>query len=386
MRRKDQKRAKDAPKPLVKTFRYRVKDSSTDGRVLRRMARSVNTVWNHCNAAQVHAMRVANGYEVKWPNDQQLQDLTRGSSKMLGISSQTVQAVCEEYSTRRKQFNKAKLRFRGRKALGWVPFKNQTFTLDQRGNCAVYCGHTFRLWKHRDLPVGSRIKSGSFSQDARGRWYCNVVIEYLPIARRGNERVGIDLGLKDTATLSIGDKVVNARIYARHEAALASAQRANKKKRVTALSAKIANVRKHHLHTKTKEIADRFGFIAVGDVSGKWLQSSNGKSSADAATGMFRNLLRYKAIERGAVFIDVSEHLTTQVCSVCGAVGGPKGTKDLEVREWACDCGAVHDRDVNSAKNILRIGLDTLVEGAPLGAVGDSGHRPLRSPGLQAGE
>lgn len=380
MRRKDQIRQKDGPKPLVKTFRFRVKDSSTDGRVLSRMARSVNAVWNHCNAAGLHAIKFANGYEIKWPDDKALQDSTRGASRLLGISSQTIQAICEEHSARRAQFKKAKLRFRGRKSLGWVPFKNQTFKLDTRGNTAVYCGHTFRLWKHRDLPGGSRIKSGSFSQDARGRWYCNVAVEYLPISRVGNESVGIDLGLKDTATLSTGDKVVNARVYAKHETGLACAQRAGKTRRARAINAKIANVRKDFLHNETTKIADRFGFIAVGDVNGKWLQASNGKSSADAATGMFRNLLRYKAVERGAVFIDVSEHLTTQTCSDCGAIGGPKGTQGLEIREWICECGAVHDRDVNSAKCILRIGLDTLVEGAPLSAKGK------RSPGLQAGE
>jgi putative transposase len=51
--------------------------------------------------------------------------------------------------------------------------------------------------------------------------------------------------------------------------------------------------------------------------------------------------------------VDTSEHLSTQTCSGC--VGGPKGLKGLEIREWTCDaCGAVHDRDVNAARNILR--------------------------------
>ena len=82
---------------------------------------------------------------------------------------------------------------------------------------------------------------------------------------------------------------------------------------------------------------------------------------------MSRNMLRYKAIARAARFVDTSEYLSTQVCSECGSVGGPKGLKDLGIREWVCgDCGAVHDRDVNAARNILRLGRQTLAEGSSI--------------------
>ena len=68
---------------------------------------------------------------------------------------------------------------------------------------------------------------------------------------------------------------------------------------------------------------------------------------------------------RAATFVDVSEHLSTQICSDCGAVGGPKGSAGLEIREWFCgECGVVHDRDVNAARNILRLGCETLAGGS----------------------
>ena len=358
-------------------MKYRVKDSSSDGRDLRHMSRSSNVVWNHCNAAQIHALR----HNQKWPTEKDLQDSTRGSGKLLGISSQTVQAICEEYAARRRQFKKSKLRFRGRKSLGWVPFKGQTFVFDGATNSVVYCGRIFKLWKHRDLPDGAKIKCGSFSEDARGRWYCNVSVEYERTAQRTNEAVGIDLGLKHTATLSTGEAIDNTRLFARYEIELGAAQRANKSRRAQAINAKIANSRKDFLHKETTKIVNRFGFIAVGNVSGKWLQATNGKSSADAATGMTRSFLRYKAIARGAILADVSEYLSTQTCSDCDAVGGPKGTQGLEIREWKCShCGSIHDRDVNAAKNILRVGLDTLFEGAPLKV------KAVRSSSLQGGE
>ena len=385
------------PGPLYKTFRFRVKDA-TSGKHLTRMARGVNTVWNHCNGAQTHALE----HNATWPTSRQLQDLTKGSGALLGISSQTVQAVCQEYAARRKQAGKAKLRWRGKGSLGWVPFKDQTFELD--GTVAIYAGHRFHLWKHRDLE--GRIKWGSFAEDARGRWYCNIVCEIEPPKERHPScvAVGGDLGLKTWLTLSTGKKIEHPRAYRTLEAELAAAQRANKKRRVRAIHARIANVRRDFLHKETTKIADEFGAIFIGNVSASRTRSArsgiithrrslvpdrppgvrdmavNGKSASDASWGLSHSLLRYKAIARGGVYGDVSEYLSTQACSECHTLGGPQGAEGLVIREWTCgQCGSVHDRDVNAARNILRAGLRTLAEGAPAeGRVG--------SPALQGGE
>jgi len=80
---------------------------------------------------------------------------------------------------------------------------------------------------------------------------------------------------------------------------------------------------------------------------------------------MSHNMLRYKAMARAATFVDVSEHLTTQTCPDCLAVGGPKGTAVLEIRGWARGCGGmVHDRDMAAARNVVRLGCQALSEGS----------------------
>src|SRR5215475_14827626 len=84
-------------KPLVKTLRYRVKDG-VSGRHLNAAARAVNMVWNHCNGAQRHALK----HNTKWPTTGQLQRLTAGAGRLIGIPAQTVQRVCEEYIDRRR--------------------------------------------------------------------------------------------------------------------------------------------------------------------------------------------------------------------------------------------------------------------------------------------
>lgn len=343
---------------VLRTLRYRVKDRASS-RQLDTAARAVSLVWNHCNAMQRHALK----HNQRWPNGVAFRASTRSASRYLGIPAQTIQAVCEEYFERRRGARKAKLRWRGKRSLGWVPFKNQTVRID--GSVVHFNGTRIRLWLHR--PLGGKVKSGSFSQDARGRWYCNVVVEVemQPNGKTGS--VGIDLGLKTLATLSTGEKIDHPRVYRTLEAKLAMAQRAGKMRLVRTVNAKVANTRKDFLHKKTTTLADRFGCIMVGNASARWQQQTNGKSAADASWGIFRNLLRYKAIARGAVYMDVPEAFTTQVCSACGALpeGRPKGIADLGIRQWICGgCGATHDRDVNAAINIARLGHQALAEGA----------------------
>ena len=237
-------------------------------------------------------------------------------------------------------------------------------------------GNTFRVFHSRTLPE-EKIKDGSnFSRDSRGNWFLNIVIDVACAAeaRQPVKGVGIDLGLKDFAALSIGKKIGAQRIYRDAEAALAVAQRAGKKKRVKAIHAKVANRRGDFHHKLSIRIVREFDYIAVGNVNAAGLaKTSMAKSVLDAGWSSFRTQLAYKAVKHGAWFEEVNEAFSSQVCSDCGALPAsrPKGIADLGIRNWMCsDCGCVHDRDVNAAKNILnksgfRAGHGTPVVGIP---------------------
>src|SRR4030095_11074154 len=147
------------------TYRYRIKDS-TSGAHLGRMAGAINYVWNYCNEASLLAFR----RDKTFLSAYELHKLTAGTSKALRLSANTIQQVCTEYATRRKQFKKLKLKWRSKKrSLGWIPFKAACMKLE--GDTVTYCGCRFRLWLSR--PVEGVIKTGSFTQDARGQWYIN---------------------------------------------------------------------------------------------------------------------------------------------------------------------------------------------------------------------
>ena len=181
--------------------------------------------------------------------------------------------------------------------------------------------------------------------------------------------VGIDLGLKEFATLSTGEKIENPRHFRRLEEKLGKAQRARKKRQAANIHARIVNTRRDFLHKLSHRLVQEFDYIAVGNVSAsKLAKTSMAKSVLDASWSSFRAQLAYKAIRHGATFEEVNESWSTQTCNACGVIAGPRGRAGLNERSWTCGCGTTHDRDVNAAKNILLrgSGQGTPVEGIPV--------------------
>jgi putative transposase len=349
----------------TKTLRLRIKDKHA--KVLSAMAREVNQVWNFCNETSHRAIRERH----QWLSGYDLQKLTNGFSKCDGvqIGSPTVQQVCEDYAKARKQFKKAKLRWRvsnpqsSKYSLGWIPFKARA--LQYKAGQIIFAGQRFSLWDSYGLS-NYEMRAGSFSEDSRGRWYLNVVVKVQTQATTATASVGIDLGLKEAAVAS-DEQRIEGRFYRKLEGRLGLAQRARQKQRVRAIHAKIANQRKDMLHKFSTEMVRNYGAIFVGDVaSAKLVKTKMAKSTLDAGWASLKTMLEYKSHQAGVVFDVVNESYTTQTCSCCGSIAAssPKGRAGLRIREWTCsNCGAAHDRDVNAAKNILAAGLRRLAEG-----------------------
>jgi hypothetical protein len=324
-------------------------------RELARQARAVNLVWNFCGETQERARC----YNKRWPTGYDLIGLTHGVSRDLGLHSDTVQAVCKQFAKSRDAC-KRRPRWRGRKSLGWIPFQASR-AIHVNGDTVVFLKRRYRFWNSRELE--GRICCGCFAQDARGQWYINLDLEVPEKRDCGPGEIGIDLGLKTLAALSTGEKIANPHHFARYIEKLAVAQRAGRKKQARAIHARIANCRRHFHHVASARLVRANRRISVGNVGSSGLaKTSMAKAVLDAGWSQLRSQLRYKAIRHGAEYVEVDERFTTQVCSGCGAVSGPQGIAGLEVRDWCCvGCGVVHDRDVNSAINILISGRNAVL-------------------------
>ncbi len=133
---------------MITTWRFRIKDSGHEKTILEKMARSVNKVWNLCKEKQVKALEEnstkkildkTTGLEKEVRNYISSFDFDKkfsGKSKEYGLHSQTLQAITKEYATRVRQFGKT-LRWRGRRSLGWIPFKASGVQLKE--GRVIYC-------------------------------------------------------------------------------------------------------------------------------------------------------------------------------------------------------------------------------------------------------
>ena len=327
------------------------------------MASEVNYVWNYVNDLCFKNLQ----RKQQFLSAYDIAKYTKGTSKECHLHSQTVQAVTEEFVIRRKQFKKAKLKWRvsnkksARRSLGWIPFKK--VAVKYANGYVQYGKYQFKLWDSYGLSK-YQIKTGSFVKDSRGRWYVCLVVDNVPqIKSHGKTSIGIDLGLKDLATCSDGVKLKAPKIYRQYEQKLGIAQRAKNKKRVKAIHAKIKYIRQNMLHQFSHKLVTKHAAIFVGNVNAKALaQTKLAKSVLDAGWSMFRIMLKYKCENAGVWFEEVNEAYTTQTCSCCGSrYSSPKGRAGLGIREWQCmECGILHDRDINSALNILALGHERL--------------------------
>lgn len=338
------------------TLRYRIKDE-VSGKHLQTIGYAVNFVWNFCNHSN----------QERWAKFRKtfsafdLNKLTSGCAKDLCLHSQSVQAVCEEYAKASKQVKQIKLKWRSHnRSLGWIPFKASGVKI--KNDAITYGGREFKFWLSR--PVNGKVRFGSFAQNSKGHWFVNLVVEATADKRpiTGKE-VGIDLGLKTLATLSDGIELSRANLTRKFEQQLAIAQRAKKKKRVKAIHCKIKNKRKDWNHKTTTSLVREYDKIVVGNVSSsKLMKTRMAKSVSDAGWADFKAMLGYKAIGLGVAYHEVNESFSTVTCSDCKGRTGPKGLHSLGVREWVCiDCGSMHLRDVNAAKNILSFSVQDIV-------------------------
>ena len=346
----------------AKTLRLRVKDKHAP--LLRRMAREVNTVWNYCNQTDKDHWRKyrkhLTGYD--------LNRLCTGSSTAFDlIGSSTIQEIGQHYAGKRKASRKSRLRWRvsDRKrrnySLGWVPFKARAATF--KNGVVRFAGRSLRIWDSYGLEAYT-FRAGCFAEDACGRWYFCINVKVPMQTDQDGRPIGIDFGLKDAAVASNGLRCTSG-WYRRLEQKIAAAQRARHKGRVKRLHTKVRNCRKDAQHKFSTAVVRSASAVYVGNVPVKLLTAGNqAKSGYDAGIYSLKTMLRYKCKHAGIDYQEVSEAFSTQACSTCGALSpaSPKGRADLGVRQWqCCDCGTLHDRDLNAALNIACAG---------------AGHRP----------
>lgn len=271
------------------------------------------------------------------------------------------------------------------KSVGFPKFKSKhrdkdSYTTNNQGNnIRIENKHIklpkigfVRVVQHRQIPDTHKIKSCTISLTPSGKYFISILTEYeheppTPTLDKG-KALGLDYSSPSFYVDSQGEEAGRPRFYREAEARLSREQRrlskmrkgsANyrkQKKRVAITHEHVANQRKDWIHKKSKELADKWDYICVEDINLRGMARSLklGKSTNDNGFGMFRTVLAYKMADRGKKFIKIDKLFpSSKTCSHCGMIHDLR----LSDREWTCDCGAKHQRDVNAAINIRNEGL-----------------------------
>ena len=248
-----------------------------------------------------------------------------------------------------------------------IDYDNWTIKTAKIGVIKFYKGH--------NKQIKGTIKSYTISHTNTDRYFISVLYETMDKPKLNNNKsVGIDVGIKDFATLSDGKvfenqkhlksnlrklRVLQRTVSRRYQQGKKREEQSNNwnkaVRQVAKLQEKIAFQRYDYLHKVSTWIAENYSTVCVETLNVKGMMKNHHLAQAisDCSWGMFINMLEYKC--DNLVKID-KWFASSQTCSECGYVN--TATKNLAIREWTCpECGTIHNRDLKAAKNIEREGL-----------------------------
>jgi len=287
------------------------------------------------------------------------------------IHSQVVQNVSDRVHKAFSNFFR-RVKDKSCKQKGFPRFKSRvnSITFPQSG-FKILSEKRLHLSKIGNIPIilhripKGKIKTLTIKQNKIGQWFAIFSCE-LPdkaVVHQSKEKIGIDVGLENFATLSNGEVIANPRHLIQSEHRLKLLQRrlsrkvkgsANRRKarfKLAKQHLKVSNQSADFLHKLSRTITNNFTIINVEKLNITSMLKNHifAKSINDASWNNFTKMLSYKAVTSGGRFIEVNPANTSKTCSNCGIIK----EMPLSERQFSCPkCGFVCHRDLNASINI----------------------------------
>ncbi|UUU35815.1 transposase [Streptomyces sp. CA-210063] len=303
----------------------------------------------------------------EWKKTEDLAFLAEVSSVPLQQALRHLQTGFTNFFARRAKYPRYKSRKKSRAS---AEYTRSAFTWREGHLTLAKMAEPLDIRWSRPLPEGAEPTTVTVSRDAAGRWFVSMLCEDTIVpAPATADAVGVDAGVTSLVTLSTGEKIANPRHERRDRVRLAKAQRelsrkakgsANReqaRRKVAKVHVRIADRRRDFLHKLSTRLVRENQTVVIEDLTVRNLLKNGrlARAISDAAWTELRHMLEYKCAWYGRELVVIDRWFPSS--KLCGACGTVRGKLPLNVREWTCECGTVHDRDVNAARNILAAGL-----------------------------
>lgn len=361
---------------MIKAFKYRIYPNRSQEILFSKTFGCVRLIWN-ANVASF------NSYDKDInpkPNIIQKSDLVLDRPWLSEVSAAAIQQKVMDFKEtvkqyfskmRKKRINKPSFKKKNNTQSYRLP--NQKFRIEEDRIRLEKIGWV-KVVIDRNIPDNGKIISCTISKNQANQYYVSIIVDCEIVKKpKTNKEVGIDLGIKEFATLSDGVVIDNPKYLRENQSKISRIQRHMSRKvkgsrrwhknriRIARLHNKISNKRLWFLHNMTTYLVDNYDTICIEDlnVSGMVKNHKLANSISDASFSLFRSILEYKCKWYGKTLSIIDRfYPSSKTCSFCG---WKKDDLSLSDRIFICEnCGAKIDRDLNAALNIKRVGVDIL--------------------------
>jgi putative transposase len=361
---------------IRKSYRFKIYRSNRN-KYLRDRINISGIIYNHCIALHKRYYRIFK----KSLNSAKLQKHLAKIKKFnkyrfwQKVPAQSIQDIAQKIDKGYKLFflnQKKKIKSSPptfKKVRKYKSFTMKTANWELMDNVVRICDKTFKFSKSREIK--GVIKTVTVKRNSLGDLYLYFsVIENKPESTfTSGKSVGLDFGLTTFLKTSDGHEESSPEFFkqGRNIIALNSKKVSGKVKgsnnrakavRILAMShIKIANKRRDYFFKLAKNLCEQNDYIFIEDLNLKGMQKVWGRKISDLAFAEFVGILKSQGQKYDCVVEKIDRYFpSSKMCSACGVINEGLTLKD---RFWDCVCGIVHDRDLNAAKNVLRVGAST---------------------------